>query len=245
MKTVSFYSIKGGVGKSSVAVNIAYLASLRGVRTLLLDIDAQGASSFYLNVDPVAGTNVKSLAEGKKSVRDQIRASDFPGLDVIPARVGLRNLDLVLDKKETGLKPLAARLAKEYDLLLIDCPPQIGMTGEAIFELSDTLLVPTIPSPLSVRTLEQLIKFFTRKKLNPGKIRPFICMFDGRKKMHVQTTLDVKSQFPSCLEAVIPFAVEFEKMGIQKKPLSNYAPRGKAAFALEALFQELRQEDLL
>jgi len=245
MKKMAFYSIKGGVGKSSVAVNIAFLASKSGIRTLLLDLDAQGAGSFYLNVEAVAGTNLKSLALGKHAVLDQIRASDYPGLDVIPARDGLRNLDLILDKNESGLMPLASRLVKEYDLLVIDCPPQIGVTGEAIFALSDALMIPTIPSPLSVRTLEQVTAIFARKKLDQTIIRPFISMFDGRKKLHHQTAESIKAHFAACLETVIPYAAEFEKMGIQQAPLSRYAPSGKAGIAMQALFDEMRKKELL
>lgn len=245
MKTNAFYSIKGGVGKSTIAVNIAFLASKNGLRTLLLDLDAQGACSFYLNVEAVAGTNLKSLALGKNSVHDQIRASDYPGLDVIPARDGLRNLDLVLDKNESGLRPLAGRLAKEYDLLIIDCPPQIGVTGEAIFEMSDALFIPTIPTPLSVRTLEQVTAFFVRKKLDQSIIHPFISMFEGRKKLHQQTIETVKAQFPACLDTIIPFAAEFEKMGLRQAPLSSYASRGKGGMALQALFDEMQKAGLI
>ncbi len=245
MKKIAFYSIKGGVGKSSAAVNIAYLASRTGRRTLLLDLDAQGAASFYLNVEPLDGTRIKSLAQGKNSLRDQIRASDYPGLDVIPATNGLRNLDLLLDKTETGLKPLAARLEKEYDLLIIDCPAQIGTTGEAIIDMSDALLVPIIPSALSLRTLIQLEAFFERKKLRPSKIQPFINMYDGRRKIHAQTVEIIKEQHPACLGTLVPFSSEFEKMGVQQAPLSHYAPHSKAGLALQSLFDEILHQEII
>jgi cellulose biosynthesis protein BcsQ len=245
MRTVAFYSIKGGVGKSSVAVNVAYLASQAGRRTLLLDLDTQGASSYFLNVEPVDGAGLKSLALGKNSVREHIRAADYPGLDVIPARDGLRNLDLILDKNETSFKPLVSRLSKEYDLLVIDCPPQIGLTGEAVIEASDTLLVPTVPSPLSVRTLERLEAFFERKRLDRAKIRPFVSMFDGRKKIHVQTAEDLRGGYPGCLDAVVPFSAEFEKMGVRYEPLCRYAPNGRAGASLRVLFAELLEKGLV
>jgi len=245
MKTIAFYSIKGGVGKSSVAVNIAYLAGKAGTRTLFLDLDAQGAGSFFLNVKPVEGTRVKSLARGKNSVLEQIRASDYRYLDVIPSREGLRNFDLLLDKNDMTLKPLVARLSKDYDLLVIDCPPQIGITGETIFGISDALLVPIVPSALSIRTLDQLVSFFDRKNLARSKIYPFVSMFDCRKKIHAQTAETMRINYPECLGTIIPYSSEFEKMGIRKAPLCHYNPNGKAGVALQSLFEEMRQKELV
>ena len=159
MKIVALYSIKGGVGKTSSTVNLAYIAASQGYRTLVWDLDPQGASSYYFRIKPKIKGGSKDLIAGKRELDGLIKGTDFDNLDLLPADFSFRNLDLVLDgkKKPTQqLKKLLKPLADEYDYIFLDCPPNISLLSEAVFATADILLSPIIPTTLSLRTLEQL-----------------------------------------------------------------------------------------
>jgi cellulose biosynthesis protein BcsQ len=187
MKKIATYNIKGGVGKTSTAVNLSYIAAQSGYKTLVWDLDPQGASSYYFRVKPKVKGGSKELIAGKRELDGLIKATDFENLDLLPADFSFRNLDLVLDarKKPTQqLKRLLAPLTKEYDFIFLDCPPNISLLSEAVFEASDVLLSPIIPTTLSLRTLEQLKKYIKNNKLHHIQMIPFFSMADRRKKMH-------------------------------------------------------------
>lgn len=101
MKVLALYSIKGGVGKTSSAVNLAFIAARNGYRTLLWDLDPQGASSYYFRIKPRIKGGSKGLIAGKRELDDLIKGTDFEGLDLLPSDFSFRNLDLVLDTKKT------------------------------------------------------------------------------------------------------------------------------------------------
>ena len=115
MKIIATYNIKGGVGKTSTAVNLAYIAAQNNYRTLVWDLDPQGASSYYFRVKPKVKGGGKGLIAGKHELEELIKATDFENLDLLPADFSFRNLDLVLDarkKPAQRLKKLLAPLAQ-------------------------------------------------------------------------------------------------------------------------------------
>jgi chromosome partitioning protein len=185
MKIVALYSIKGGVGKTSSAVNLAFISADQGYRTLVWDLDPQGASSYYFRIKPKVKGGSKDLIAGKRELDGLIKGTDFENLDLLPADFSFRNLDLVLDAKKKPtqqLKKLLKPLAEEYDFIFLDCPPNISLLSEAVFETSDILLSPIIPTTLSLRTLEQLERFIEDNKLHNLELIPFFSMVDRRKK---------------------------------------------------------------
>lgn len=176
MKIIATYNIKGGVGKTSTAVNLAFIAAQNNYKTLVWDLDPQGASSYYFRVKPKIKGGSRALIFGDHELDGLIKATDFENLDLLPADFSFRNLDLVLDarKKPTQrLKKLLKPLKKEYDFIILDCPPNISLLSEAIFEASDILLSPIIPTVLSLRTLEQLKKHIKDSDLNHIQLIPF------------------------------------------------------------------------
>ncbi len=245
MKILALYSMKGGVGKSTIAVNLAYLWALTSRRVLLLDLDAQGASSFFLNTRSSSKGTIRAMVDGDSEIFKGIRESDYPFLDVLPARKGLRNLDLKLMGKNKGLKLLTEILSPGYDTLIMDCPPQSGIGMEAVIRMSEVLLVPLIPTPLSIRTLEMLVKMLDGEEYKKQKLIPFFTMADTRKKIHRESMETVRRLFPLCLDTVIPYAAEFEQMGIKKEPLPVYAHTGKALASMQALSAELIDRGLV
>ncbi len=172
MKVLATYNIKGGVGKTATAVNLAYLAAREGAPTLVWDLDPQGAASFYFRIKPRIKGGGKRLVAGKSELEDCIRGTDYEDLDLLPADFSYRNMDLFLEqaKKPTHrLRKLLEPLAGEYDYVFLDCPPSISLVSENVFYAADAVLVPTIPTPLSLRTFRQIKKFLAAQDLDPSR----------------------------------------------------------------------------
>ncbi len=242
MKVIATYNIKGGVGKTSTAVNLAYLAAQSGYRTLVWDLDPQGASSYYFRVKPKIKGGSKELIAGERELDGLIKATDFENLDLLPADFSFRNLDLVLDtrKKPTQrLKKLLQPLSDSYDFIFLDCPPNISLLSEAIFETSDILLSPIIPTTLSLRTLEQLKTFIKENKLKGLKLIPFFSMADRRKKMHREIMETLSEKHPDILQTAIPYASDIERMGLERMPLGGYTNKSRSTEAYQSLWQEI------
>ncbi len=176
MRIYATYNIKGGVGKTTTAVNLAYLAAEAGQRTVLWDLDPQGAASFMFRVKPRVKGGGKAIIRGKRPLDDAIKGTDFDNLDLIPADFTYRNMDLLLDPGDSkpgdtpGGKParklgkLLSPLADEYDAVFLDCPPSVSLVSENVLYAADVIVVPLIPTTLSVRTLEQLSDFIDEFK---------------------------------------------------------------------------------
>ncbi len=241
-KIIATYSIKGGVGKTSTAVNLAYIAAKNGFNTLVWDLDPQGASSYYFRVKPKVKGGSKDLIAGNRELDGLIKATDYINLDLLPADFSFRNLDLVLDerKKPTQrLKKLLKPLTKEYDYIFLDCPPNISLLSEAIFEASDVLLSPIIPTTLSLRTLEQLKKFIKNKKLKQLELIPFFSMADKRKKMQREIMETLVETHSDILPTAIPNASDIERMGVERMPLGAYAHKGRSQQAYQLLWEDI------
>ena len=162
VKVYATYNIKGGVGKTTTAVNLAYLAAASGRRTLLWDLDPQAAATFLFRVKPRVKGGSRGLVSGKRPVDDAVKATDFEDLDLLPADFSYRNMDLELDdvKKRTGsLDQLLSAVGQDYDVVFLDCPPSVSLVSENVLRAADVLLVPLIPATLSLRTYAQLTAF--------------------------------------------------------------------------------------
>jgi chromosome partitioning protein len=239
MKVLALHNVKGGVGKTAAAVNLAAIAAGTGYRVLLWDLDPQGAASFYFRVKAKIKGGMEKLVSEKRQLESAIKESDFPGLDVIPADLSNRNMDLLLDearKPEKRLRRLLRSLDDEYDLVILDCPPGLSLAAEAVFTAADALLVPVIPTPLSVRAFEQVREFCAEKGYGKLPIWGFISMIDRRKRLHTDTETALAAD-QDILSPAIPYASEVERMGVERLPLIAYAPPGSPARkAYEALW---------
>jgi chromosome partitioning protein len=242
-RVVALYNLKGGVGKTSAAVNLAWTAAEQGARVLLWDLDPQGAASYLLRIKPKVRGGGAKLVRGKSDPAAMLKGSDHELLDVLPADFSYRNLDLALDaskRPKQGLRRVIAPLAAGYDYVFLDCPPAISLVSESIFALADVLLVPLIPSPLSLRTFQQLQRFVAEEVPKPRpRIVAFFSMADGRKTLHREVIEELDGGDGAVLDAVIPTASEVEKMALRRQALAGFAPRSRAALAYTALWDEL------
>lgn len=245
MKIIAIYNIKGGVGKTSTAVNLAYIAAQDGYQTLVWDLDPQGASSFYFRIKPKVKGGSKDLIAGKRNIEDLIKGTDFENLDLLPADFSFRNLDLVLDSRKKPTQQLQKRLkplAREYDFIFLDCPPNISLLSEAVFKAADIILSPLIPTTLSLRTLEQLKEFIHNNELSNLKLLPFFSMVDRRKKMHQEMLQSIPEYHPDMLNTAIPYASDIERMGLQRMPLGGFVTKSKSTQAYNSLWQEVQEK---
>ena len=243
MKVFATYNIKGGVGKTASAVNLAYLSALDGARTLIWDLDPQGAATFYFRVKPKVKGGAKKLIEGKRMLDPHIRGTDYERLDLLPADFSYRHLDLFLDatKKPTKrLRRLLRPFAGEYDHVFLDCAPSISLVSESIFVAADSVLVPSIPTTLSLLTLERLAKHLRRNGLEKLQVFPFFCMVDMRKSMHREICFGPTAGPYDFLDTRIPYSSYVERMGLHRAPLATFAAWSAPAHAYDELWREIK-----
>jgi chromosome partitioning protein len=243
MMVVATYNIKGGVGKTSAAVNLAALAAQDGLRTLLWDLDPQGAASFLFRVRPKVRGGGRKLVRGRSDVADVLRGTDIEGLDLLPDDFSYRHMDLALDesgKPTRRLRKVLSPLAEHYDLAVLDCPPSISLVSESVFDAADALLVPLIPSTLTVRTFEQLADFVDAEVEHRPEIVAFFSMVDRRKRLHREVVETLPDGRRDVARTAIPAATEVELMGVERSPVVVHAPRSRGARAYAELWAELR-----
>jgi cellulose biosynthesis protein BcsQ len=241
VKVLATYSIKGGVGKTTSAVNLASEAGRSGSRVLVWDLDPQGAATYLFRVQPKVKGGTRRLVGAKGDLVEHIRACDLPSVHLVPADFSLRHLDLHLDGSRRPVERLASLLAgvaDRYDVALLDCPPSISLASESVFGAADALLVPVVPSTLSMRTLAQLSAFLEVQPSAP-LVLPFFSMVDGRKRLHREVMTEVRTGWPGVLQTAVPNASAVERMGVGRAPVRSLSPSSPAARSFATLWSEV------
>jgi len=242
MSVIAIYNMKGGVGKTTTAVNLSYLAAASGLRTLLWDLDPQAASSFAFRIRArVSGFSRESLRNGDALV-EAIKETDYANLDLLPADFTYRKLDRLLDDFERPERIVAAllrTLGQEYDTVLLDCPAGFSLLTEGLFAAADAVLVPTIPTILSLRMVARLVKWADRSD-SPAALVAFLSMVDRRKGLHRRAAECCADHREIFLEGEVPYASVVEEMTVRRLPLPAFAPRDPATRAFGDIWSQLQ-----
>lgn len=245
MVCIALYNLKGGVGKTAASVNLAYLAAADGLKTLIWDLDPQGSSSFYLNVQPSVKNESKKLLTNEMSLKEAIQDSAFENLWIIPSDLSARNADVVLDEMKQSKKKLKALLAglKQFDLVILDCPPGISLLHDNIFNAADWVLMPNIPTTLSIRSFETVMNYLKEHDMEKTNIKCFFSMVDHRKNLHHEVMQEFYKD-KLFFKNYIPYLSDVEKMGTHQQPVFEFANSSYAAQCYRDLWQELKKSCL-
>ena len=246
-KIISIVNQKGGVGKTTTAVNLAAGIGLLGKKVLLVDIDPQGntTSGYGINKSSLEKTSYELLT-GEAKVSEAIIKTAFEKVDLIPSSIDLAAAEIVLIEKENRqerLKMVLAAVREDYDYIFIDCPPSLGLITINALNASDSVLVPIQCEYYALEGLSQLMASIRQIKrlYNPTIEREGIVltMYDGRLKLTGQVVAEIKKYFANKLyKTAIPRGVRLSEAPSYGQPIQYYDKRSKGAKAYNDLAHE-------
>jgi len=243
---------KGGVGKTTTAINLAASLAHQGQRVLMLDLDPQANATSGIGVEKREGGSVYESLVGDALLSDQIIRTSYPNLSVIPGEVNLCGAEIDLPRMEDCLHRLqralhSVKMANVYDIILIDCPPSLGSLTLNAFVAADSLLVPIQCEYYAlegISMVQRLINQVRESGDNPGLniIGIVMTMYDGRTRLSQQVLDEVRSHFSDVIfETTIPRATRLAEAPSHGQPALIYDPDGLATAAYDVLAAELAQ----
>lgn len=241
-KLIAVFNIKGGVGKTTSAVNLAYLAAAAGHKTLLWDMDHQGSAGYFLDIGDQLKGGLNALMKDM-DMGSRIIATGYENLDLLPADMSMRMLDVKAAEAKSPQKfmqKLLEPLMDQYDYVFVDCPPGLTAANEGLLHIASLVLVPVIPTVMAVRTLEQLRDYMKEHMPEAPKLKAFFTLMDARRNLHkeIYDQLCVKRK-TFILPIAIPYASITEKMSLRKAPLATFAAASKPALAYQELWDSI------
>lgn len=250
-KVISIVNQKGGVGKTTTAVNLAAGLGRQGCRVLLIDIDPQGnsTSGYGLNKRDIRLSSYDVLTKSAK-IDEATVETGFEGVSVVPSNMDLAGAEIEmidLPKREALLKAAISHVRSKYDYILLDCPPSLGLITLNALTASDTVLVPIQCEYYALEGLSQLMSTvrLIRQKYNPlleleGVL---LTMFDGRLNLTQQVVAEVKKYFPrKVFKTVIPRTVRLSEAPSFGQPIQYFDRSNKGALAYDALAAEINRK---
>ena len=246
-KIIAVVNQKGGVGKTTTAVNLSAGVGKLGKRVLIVDADPQGNTTSAFGVDKQRlSVSVYDLLIGKAKAENAIINTKFDGVDIIPCNMDLAGAEVELisiNGREAQLKNALCLVKPDYDFIFIDCPPSLGLITINALCAADTVLVPIQCEYFALEGLSQLIGTVRQVKrvYNPHiEIEGILLtMFDGRLNLTQQVVAEVKKFFKRELFATtIPRAVRLSEAPSHGKPIQYYDPRNKGCRAYDELAAE-------
>lgn len=244
MKVIALYQIKGGVGKTTTAVNLAYTAAAEGATVLLWDLDPQGAASFCFRVRGDGRVARKKALKDPDRLAQAIKGSDFERLDILPADLSYRRLDRVLagmKKNKKRLRQAVEGVADAYDYVFLDAPPTLTLLAEAVFRAADLVLMPVVPTVLCETSYRTIVDFFHDQALDASQLAGFFSMVQRRRKTHGETMdrMIAHDTDGRLLQTAIPFRAAIERTSTLRQPVALHAPRSPSCRAYQDLWGEV------
>lgn len=237
--TIAVYSVKGGVGKTTIAANLAWCsAALSGRSTLLWDLDAAGGSGFLYGLEQHSAPRASQVFSRESAPDKLIRPTAFDGLDVLPADESIRSVDATLTAlgKRKRLARLAENLGQRYERIILDCPPVMNELSAQVVRAADLVIVPLPPSPLSARALELVVREVADHSRRHPPILPVLSMLDMRRALH-KAAREENPAWP-----VIPYASAVEQCAVLQCPVGATAPQSPAAQRFIGLWRAIEHK---
>ena len=244
-KIISIANQKGGVGKTTTAINLAASLALSGKKVLLIDVDPQGNASSGLGVEEDA-RGVYELLMGEANVTEVTCSTEIETLKIIPSRVDLTGAEIELVARESREKILKRALnpIDEYEFVVIDCPPSLGLLTLNALAVSNSVLIPMQCEYYALQGLSHLLKTLKliKKSINPDlKVEGILLtMFDGRTLLATQVKDQVQKYFSDfLLKTIIPRNIRLSEAPSHGKPIMLYAGRSRGADSYVELAKEI------
>ena len=246
-RVISIANQKGGVGKTTTAVNLSACLAQKGKRVLLIDTDPQGNATSGLGIEAHTDRSVYNVLVDDMEISETIVTTMVKKLDVCPANINLAGAEIELVSmvsRENRLKDAVDKIRNEYDYILIDCPPSLGLITLNAFTASDSVLVPIQCEYYALEGLGQLINTIklVQKHLNPDLIVEgvILTMFDARTNLSTQVAREVEKYFGNkVFQTIIPRNIRLSEAPSHGLPITLYDAESKGAETYKKLAKEL------